>query len=117
MPWTQGAARAAPPPQWAPARAGIAQAVVAHAYGVTLEDMSADTRGAPRAALARQIAMYLAHIVFAMTIDEIAHAFARHRTTAHHALKRVEELREDPDLDRTLHFLETMLRNAAGRAA
>jgi chromosomal replication initiation ATPase DnaA len=111
------AARVSAPPRWAPERAGIAQAVVAHTYGVSLEDMSADTRGAPRAALARQIAMYLAHVVFGMSIDEIARDFARHRTTAHHALKRVEELREDPDLDRTLHFLETMLRNAAGRAA
>ena len=116
MHWTEGAARATPP-QWAPARAGIAQAVVAHAYGVTLEDMSADTRGAPRAALARQIAMYLAHIVFALSVRDVARGFGRKHSTCLHAIQRVEELREDPDLDRTLHFLETMLRNAAGRAA
>jgi len=100
-----------------PHRAGLAQAVVAHVYGVALAEMRRETRGAPRAALARQVAMYLTHIVFGMSGGEIARAFARHRATAFHALRHVEDLRDDVEFDRTLRFLETMLRDAAGRPA
>ncbi|MBV9992556.1 MAG: chromosomal replication initiator DnaA [Alphaproteobacteria bacterium] len=99
-----------------PERAGMAAAVVAHVYGVTLLDMRSTTRGAPRTALARQVAMYLAHVVFSMGVSEIAAAFARNKTTAHHALRHVEDLRDDPSFDRTLRFLEGLLRDAAGRA-
>ena len=100
-----------------PERAGLAATVVAHVYGVTLRDMRGTTRGAPRTALARQVAMYLTHIVFGMGVSEIAVAFARNKTTAHHALKHVEDLRDDPSFDRTLRFLESLLLEAAGRAA
>jgi chromosomal replication initiation ATPase DnaA len=117
MYWIQETVAAAPSSRLAPERAGLAQAIVAHTYGVELYDMRAGTRGAPRAALARQIAMYLCHVVFRMTVQEIAQAFLRRKSTAHHALRRIEELRDDPELDRTLQFLETMLRSAAGSAA
>jgi len=100
-----------------PERAGMAEAIVAHVYGVPLHDMCGTTRGAPRVALARQVAMYLTHIVFGMGVSEIAPAFGRNKATAHHALKHVEDLRDDPGFDRTLRFLETLLRDAAGRAA
>src|SRR5262245_48836098 len=98
-----------------PHRAGLAQAIVAHVYGVALDDMRCETRGAPRAALARQVAMYLTHIVWGMSGGQIAQAFARHKATAHHALRHIEDLRDDAEFDRTLRFLETMLRDAAGR--
>ena len=101
----------------APWRAGMAQAIVAHVYDVTLEEMRAETRGAPRAALARQVAMYLSHIVFGMSVSEIAAAFMRHRSTAHYALRHVEDLRDDPEVDRSLKLLETMLVSDAGARA
>ncbi len=107
----------ATPLELAHGRAGLAQAVVAHVFDVKLEELRAVTRGAPRAARARQVAMYLCHVVFRMSSAEIAGAFARHKATAHHALRHVEDLRDDPALDRTLQFLEGMLRGAAGRAA
>ncbi|HWA91879.1 MAG TPA: helix-turn-helix domain-containing protein [Rhizomicrobium sp.] len=115
--WTQGATEAASSSRLTPERAGIAQAIVAHAYGIELYDMRADTRRDKRAALARQIAMYLCHVVFRMTVHDIAIAFLRSKSTAHHALSRIEELRDDPELDRTLQFLESMLRSATGRPA
>ncbi len=104
-------------PHLAPYRAGIAQAVVAHIYDVELKDMRAATRRNPRTALARQIAMYLSHTVFGMTVSQVAAVFRRHRSTACHALHHIEDLRDDPELDRTLAYLETMLRSAAGEAA
>lgn len=101
----------------APLRAGMAQALVAHVYGVELEDMRALTRRQPRAALARQIAMYLSHTVLGMSVSQVAEAFGRDRSTACYALRHVEDLRDDPELDRTLLFLETLLRGAVRGAA
>ena len=104
-------------PAWAPQRSGLAAAVAAHAFGVTLEEMRSATRGQARIALARQVAMYLSCTVFGMTLSEVGHAFMRHKATAHHAMHRVENLRDDANFDRSLHFLEATLRSAAGRGA
>jgi chromosomal replication initiation ATPase DnaA len=98
-----------------PLRAGVTQILVAQAYGVTLEEMRAATRRTSQTAFARQIAMYLTHIVFSMSIGDVAQAFARDRSTVCYAVQRVEALREDPDLDRTLGWLETLLRAIAER--
>jgi chromosomal replication initiation ATPase DnaA len=97
----------------APTRGGQARRIAARAYGVPMEEIAAATRRSPRAALARQVAMYLAHVVLGMTLSEVAGEFRRDRTTASHACRRVEDLREDPDLDRLLEWLETQLRAAA----
>jgi chromosomal replication initiation ATPase DnaA len=91
-------------------RASLAQTVVAQVFGVPLADMRAPTRSRPRAALARQVAMYLSHVVFGMSVIQVASAFERDRSTACHAMRHVEELREDPELDRTVDYLETLLR-------
>ncbi len=101
----------------APRRAEMAQAIVAQVYGLEVRDMWSAKRGNPRAALARQIAMYLTHIVFRMSITAIGSAFGRDRSTAWHALHHVEDMRDDPDVDRILMQLEIMLRKAAGGAA
>ncbi len=61
---------------------GVAQIMVAHVYGVSLESLLAATRRGRRAAEARQVAMYLAHVVFRMSLAEIARGFGRDRTTA-----------------------------------
>jgi chromosomal replication initiation ATPase DnaA len=100
-----------------PVRAGMAQAIVACAYDVPLHEMRAATRRGPRIALARQIAMYLTHVVFRMSLSQVAEAFMRHRSTACHALHHIEDLREDPELDRTLLYLESALRAAMRDAA
>ena len=98
-----------------PLCAGMTQILVAEAYGVEVDEIRAATRRAPQAALARQIAMYLAHVVFSMSIGVVAQAFARDRSTVCHAIQRVEAMRDDPDLDRTLGWLETLLHALAER--
>ena len=98
-----------------PLCAGVTQMLVAHAYGVALEDIRAATRRTSEAAFARQIAMYLAHVVFSMSTAVVAQAFARDRSTVCHAIQRVEALRDDPDIDRALGWLETLLRAVAER--
>jgi chromosomal replication initiation ATPase DnaA len=97
-------------------QAWLVQAAVSHVTGVGLKDLCANTRRRPKAAFARQIAMYLSHIVFKMSPAEVARVFGRHPSTVAYAFRRIEELREEPELDRTLDWLEAMLRRA-GRSA
>ena len=94
-------------------RAGMTQIVVAHAYGVTLDDLRAPSRVSSHVAFARQIAMYLAHIVFSMSMAEVGRGFGRDRSTACYAIQRVEAMRDDPELERTLGWLEATLRVVA----
>lgn len=101
----------------APHNADIALTLVAQVYGVELKDMCSAKRSAPRAAFARQIAMYLSHIVFKMTISQIGTAFGRDRSTACHAVHHVERMRDDAEIDRTLLQLEVMLRNVVRETA
>lgn len=95
-----------------PLRAGLTQIVVAQAFDVPLSEMRKHSRGTPRAAFARQIAMYLVHFVFKMEIRAVAELFRRKATTVHHAIRKVEAMREEGGLDRTLGWLEALLRGA-----
>ena len=70
------------------------------------------SRGA-RAAFARQVAMYLMHVVYRLTLAEAAGHFNRDRSTASHACHHVEDLRDDDRFDRQLVDLENILLNAA----
>jgi chromosomal replication initiation ATPase DnaA len=81
-----------------PVRRAIDPAVAA-VFEVDICDLRASTRGSPRAAFARQVAMYLAHVVCGLSLSEVGAAFARDRTTVAHACAVVEDGRDDPDLD------------------
>lgn len=107
LPWAGGAALPAYEQTW------IVKAAVAHVTGVELKNLCAATRSQPRAAFARQIAMYLSHVVFRLSLTEVAFAFGRDPSTAAYAFRRIEEMREDPELDSTLNWLEAMLRRTA----
>src|SRR5271170_2256089 len=107
----EGAAQKTPP------SSDIAQTMVAQIYGVKAKDLRSRRRRDARTALARQIAMYLSHIVLEMSFAEIGRAFRRSRSTACHALHHVEDMREDMELDSTLLQLEVLLRQAVGEAA
>ncbi len=79
---------------------------VATTFAVPLGELCATTRRQAAAALARQSAMYLAHVVFGLSLTEVGRAFGRDRTTAAYACGRVENLRDDPALDAILDALE-----------
>ncbi len=95
-------------------RALLAQMAVADATGLALASLYGDKRGDPKTAFARQMAMYLCHLVFRMNCADIARSFGRERTTVRHAVRRIEEARENPRIDRTLKWLEISLRRAGG---
>jgi chromosomal replication initiation ATPase DnaA len=67
-------------------------------------------RGSPRVVLARQIAMYLAHVTLSERLGTVGAHFGRDRSTVGHACARIEEERDDPALDETLAALEGALR-------
>lgn len=89
-------------------------ACVAADFGLAAADLENGLRGSQRAALARQIAMYLAHVGFGLTFEAIGRAFGRDRTTIAHACRVVEDARDDIWFDCRIATLELMCRVAAG---
>lgn len=90
----------------------LVQMAVAGVTGVKLAEITSHRRGGAAASFARQMALYLCHLVFELNAYQLAVAFDRDRATVRHAFRRIEELREDRELDRTLSRLEAMLRRA-----
>ena len=96
------------------AEIGMAQAVAAHAYGVRLDELF--RRGDETTRRARQVAMYLAHIVMRLGQRECGRGFYCDHRAISYACRRVEEAREDPAFDRTVQWLEALIRRASGGA-
>jgi chromosomal replication initiation ATPase DnaA len=92
---------------------GLAQAVAAHAYGLTLRQLTAQPAN-PATTRPRQVAMYLARVALRLGSREIGRAFGRDHKAVLHACRRIEAAREDPAFDRTVEWLESFLRRAAG---
>jgi chromosomal replication initiation ATPase DnaA len=93
---------------------GVAQAVAAHSFGIPLDALTAAKTGSAKAVKARQVAMYLSRTVLKLGAREVARAFRRTHPAVLQACRRIEEAREDPGFDRTLEWLESFLRRAAG---
>jgi chromosomal replication initiation ATPase DnaA len=53
--------------------------------------------------------MYLAHVTFGLSFSEIGRLFGLDRTTVAHACHAVEDLRDDPAMDRALAVIEATL--------
>ena len=99
-------------------RASMAQFIACQVHGVPVEELRKPTRGRPLVARARQIAIYLARIVFGMDRRTLAQQFRRDRSTVQHALEVIERLREDDaQFDSSLRWMEALLRRAAGMEA
>ena len=85
---------------------------VARDFGLDPADLLAHTRGAPRAAFARQAAIYLAHVGFGLSFAAGGRLFHRDRTTVAHACRVIEDRRDDRELDRRLTVLERACRRS-----
>lgn len=66
-------------------------------------------RGRARTALARQMAMYLAHVAFGLSFTRVGLCFGRDRTTVRHACAVIEDRRDDPGQEFGLTALELAL--------
>jgi chromosomal replication initiation ATPase DnaA len=89
-------------------------AAVAAVFLVTVRDIHATTRRTASVALARQSAMYLAHVAFGLSFTDAGRAFGRVRTTAARACRVIEDRRENLQLDTALADLEHALRRDLG---
>jgi len=94
------------------ARARLVTAAVALEFGVPDIEVYSRTKGNSRSSFARQIAMYLTHIVYEINLSRVARTFNRDRSTASHACRVVEEARDDDLIDEKLSGLEAFLERA-----
>lgn len=93
------------------ARADFVIGLVALAFNLSAEAVRTEDRR-PATVRARQTAMYLTHVGFALPLARVGAAFGRDRATVGHACNRVEEWREDPAYDALLLNLEACVRSA-----
>ena len=93
----------------------IVEHAVMKAFSVGVSDINTGSRGAARAAHARQVAMYLAHVACNHTYTEVGRMANRDRTTVAHACAVVEDGRDDPVFDQTLDHLERSVMLMANR--
>ncbi len=81
----------------------------AKACGVEYAEVVAIKRSAA-VAFARQLAMYLCHVVGDMSLSLVAAEFGRDRSTVSHACHAIEDRRECPIFDRQIEHLERDLK-------
>ena len=75
-------------------------------FGVRASELQVPNRGRANVALARQTAMYLAHVACSLSLTDVGMLFERDRTTVAHACSLIEDRRDDADFDRVLELLE-----------
>jgi len=79
--------------------------IVIHVFQVTQSDLQRQSRGRASVAFARQVAMYLGHVTFGISMHDVGEIFGRDRTTVAHACAVIEDARDDPCFDFTMDLL------------
>lgn len=92
--------------------AELAANVVSYALGIPAESIVDDARGCSQTAFARQLAMYLCHVAFELSLSRVASAFGRDRSTVAHACHAIEDRRDEDQFDLWMSSLEAMMRAA-----
>ena len=95
------------------AAAGILS-LVARERGIPVGLLLHRSRCAAEIAEARQLAMYLMHVVLQRPMAEVGAFFGRDRTTVSHACHCVEDRRDDRGFDDTVTHLEAQITDIAG---
>ena len=73
-------------------------------------------RGDAAAAAARQLAMYLVHVMLGRQQDVVGRLFGRDASTVSHACRVIEDLRDNPPLETEIAAIERRLRRNRGAA-
>lgn len=90
----------------------LAVQLVALSLGVSPREIVSHRRLGGKVLIARQAAMYLAHVGWGWSLARVGRAFGRDRATVSEACRRIEERRTDPWLDGMLDACERALRLA-----
>ncbi|WDI32226.1 helix-turn-helix domain-containing protein [Hyphococcus flavus] len=91
--------------------ARLSKEVVCEAYGIPHAELLANDRRSIGLAKARQVAMYLSHVIGRLTLNEVAIEYYRDRSTVSHACINVEDSRDSPVIEMQLDFMERRLRD------
>lgn len=94
-----------------PAFARLTVAAVALEFGRPQLSLDLAAKGDKQLVFSRQVAMYLMQTVFDINATRTAELFGRDRSTVAHAIKVIDESREDPVFDRKLLQIESFLTN------
>ena len=92
----------------------LLEATVAGGFDIEEALLRLPSRGVARIALARQVAMYLAHVACCLTKAEAGRLFHRDRTTVHHACLVVEQRRDNSEFNQALDHLERVIKIVVG---
>lgn len=87
----------------------LVAAVVALEFDVVSPHLFSPTKGPSNISFARQVTMYLVHVVYQVNLSRVARVFSRDRSTVSHACHVIEDCREDPVFDEKLTRLEMFL--------
>lgn len=74
-------------------------------------------RGRARVAKARQLAMYLTHVMLGRSLSEVGRYFGRDRSTVSHACALMEDMRDDPRFEAEVSRLEDLIEIAREMAS
>ncbi len=83
--------------------------LVSTLVGVPGREMRLRTRGSADAAQARQLAMYVAHVILRLTMREVAIGFGRNRASVVYACHLIEDMRDDVEFDRLVLLAERVV--------
>ncbi len=92
----------------------IIEQTVAGVFDIDVRLMRSSTRGRAQIALARQVAMYLAHVGCGFNLTEVGTMFERDRTTVSHACSVVELRRDEARFDQAIELLELVIKVFVG---
>lgn len=84
-------------------------ALVARQKNLPIRLLTHERRGRLPIARARQLAMYLSHVVLGRTLMEIGDAFGRDRTTVSYACALIEDMRDNRLFDDEVSALERQI--------
>lgn len=90
--------------------ARLSKEVVYEAHAIPHALLLDEPRGDTQTNVARQIAIYLAHVVGQLTQNEVARHFNRSRATVSHSRTNIEDRRDSPIFDLQLAYMEKRLR-------
>jgi hypothetical protein len=86
----------------------LAREIASAFFAVPVPAIVGPSRAIAPVCEARHVAMYLAHVVFQVSLSSIAGAFGRDRTSVAHAVRRIEDRRDDKGFDAMLTRLEAL---------
>ena len=83
--------------------------VISALLGLEVSDILSPNRGSAKITFARQLSMYLCHVIGTETLRDIGAYFSRDRTTVAYACRLIEDMRDDAALNNDIEQIEAMM--------